>query len=214
MVLNREKFRPEANRRKDLTDEQITRLNAIGMRWDSKQDIIWENGFEKAKEYSENYGAADAPANYVTEDGYKLGVWLCKCRERQAKGTLSEERIKRLESINMVWSKSRKNDWDECFECVKEYYLEHGDVNIPPDFKANGIWLNKWLSEQRQIILGKRKGKKLKDEQIEKLRSVGFIVDGNITVQWLEKYNDLKCYYNRYGNLKLPVGYKNSKGET
>ena len=209
----RKVYRHEAPDRNDLTDEQVAKLNAIGMRWGSKQDIIWENGFEKAKEYSEKYGTADAPFNYIDEDGFKLGVWLGKCREKYAKGTLSEERIERLESINMVWSKSRKNDWDECFECVKEYYLEHGDVNIPPDFKANGIWLNKWLNEQKQIILGKRKGKKLSDEQIEKLRSVGFIVDGNITVQWLEKYNDLKCYYNRYGNLKLPVGYKNSKGE-
>lgn len=209
----RKTYRHEAHRRNDLTDEQIARLNAIGMRWDSKQDIIWENGFEKAKEYSEKYGAADAPFNYVSEDGFKLGVWLSKCREKYAKGTLSEERIGRLESINMVWSKARKNDWDECFDRVKEYYLEHGDVNIPPNFKANGIWLNKWLNEQKQIILGKRKGKTLSDEQIKKLHSVGFTVESKISMCWLEKYNDLKCYYNSYGNIKLPVGYKNSKGE-
>lgn len=209
----RKVYRHEAPDRNNLTDDQIARLNAIGMRWKSQKDIIWDNGFEKAKEYFEKFGAADAPVSYVTEDGFKLGVWLSKCRLRYANGTLEADRLRRLESINMVWNKDRTKDWNVCFNYIKEYFEKHGNINIPSEYKVDGVWLNKWLNDQKQIILGKRKGKKLSDEQIEKLYSLGFTVDGNITMRWLGKYNDLKHYYNSYGNLKLPMGYKDSNGE-
>ena len=113
----------------------------------------------------------------------------------------------------MVWNKDRTKDWDVCFRYIKEYAEKHGNLNIPSEYKVDGIWLNKWLNDQKQIILGKRKGKTLSDEQIEKLHSVGFTVDGNITMRCPGKYNDLKRYYNSYGNPKLPTGYKDSNGE-
>jgi len=116
--------------------------------------------------------------------GIKLGLFLSKCREKYAKGRLSEERISRLNSINMVWNKSRKNDWDTCFEHAKAYYEEHSDLNIPPDYKAGGIWLNKWLNEQRQIMLGKRKWKALTVEQIEKLKSISFTGETSREIHW------------------------------
>ena len=170
----RKKYRGAAGVRGMLTDEQIAQLDALGMRWGSKKDIAWDKGYAYAKTYSEEHGAADAPYAYVTPDGFKLGVWLAKCREKYSKGTLSREKIAQLEAINMVWSKSRKNDWDECFGYVREYYLEHGDLSIPTSYTVNGVWLNKWLNEQKQIMLGKRGDKHLTDEQIEKLRSIGF----------------------------------------
>lgn len=48
----------------------------------------------------------------------------------------------------MGWSKSRKNDRDDCFEKVREYYLANGDLSIPPDYMADGVCLSKWLNEQ------------------------------------------------------------------
>lgn len=32
---------------------------------------------------------------------------------------------------------------------------------MPGNYVTDGIWLGKWLNEQQQIYLGKRKGKKL-----------------------------------------------------
>ena len=172
----RKKYRHDPHVRGTLTDEQIALMDALGMRWETKKNLAFERGYSYAKAYSEEHGAADAPFFYVTEDGFKLGVWLSKCREKYAKGKLTEKEIKRLEAINMVWSKSRKNDWDECFGYVCEYYLEHGDLSIPASYTVNGVWLNKWLNEQKQIMLGKRGDKRLTDEQIEKLRSIGFTI--------------------------------------
>ena len=199
-------------RNNKLTEEQVARLNAIGMRWQSKKDIVFDKGFEEAKKYSGKHGKADAPLNYVTSDGYKLGVFLSKCREKYAKGKLSEEQIKRLESINIVWNKSRKNDWNDCFEKAKNYYETHGDLNVPPKYIVDGLWLNKWLNEQKHIMQGRREGKKLTDEQIRKLASISFTA-GTKEEKWLQKYGELKKYYDIHGNIKLPINYTDSTGQ-
>ena len=149
----------------------------------------------------------------MTEDGFKLGVWLSKCREKYAKGTLDGEKIRQLEAIRMVWSKSRKNDWDGCFELVREYSRKNGNLRIPPDYVADGVWLNKWLNEQKLILQGRRAGKRLSEEQIRKLRSIGFTAREPKEVRWGEKYAELKAYVDAHGNCRLPVHYTDSSGQ-
>ena len=200
-------------RNSKLTEEQISRLNAIGMRWQTRKDIVFDKGFEEAEKYSKEHGKADAPLNYVTSDGYKLGVFLSKCREKYAKGKLSEEQIKQLNSINMVWNKSRKNDWDECFEKAKNYYEAHGDLNVPPKYVVDGLWLNKWLNEQKLIMQGRRKDKKLTDEQIRKLTAISLTSAEPRDEKWLQKYDAVKKYYDAHGDIKLPINYTDSTGQ-
>ncbi len=209
----RKKYRHDPHVRGKLTDEQIAQMDDLGMRWESKKNLAFEKGYVYAKAYSAEHGAADAPFFYVTEDGYKLGVFLSKCREKYAKGKLSETEMERLEAINMVWSKSRKNDWDDCFESVREYYLEHGTLAIPTDYTVDGVWLNKWLNEQRQILIGNRGGKQLTKEQIEKLYSIGFTQSLERDTRWERKYAELKEYYDEHGDCRLPIMYTDSQGE-
>ena len=196
-----------------LTDEQIEQMNALGMRWQSKNDIAWENGFNHAKAYADKFGTADAPLNYVCDDGYKLGVWLSKCREKYTKGTLTDYQIKQLESINIVWNKSRKNDWDECFERAQAYYKEHGNLNVPPSYVADGVWLNKWLNEQKLILQGKREGKTLTEVQKAKLASIGLTAEEPRDIRWQQRYAELKHYYDTHGNSHIPTDYTDSSGQ-
>ena len=196
-----------------LTNEQIEQMNALGMRWQSKNDIAWENGFNHAKAYADKHGSADASLNYVCEDGYKLGVWLSKCREKYTKGSLTDSQIKQLEDIKIVWNKSRKNDWDECFEKASTYYKEHGNLNVPPSYIADGVWLNKWLNEQKLILQGKRKGKTLTEAQKSKLASIGLTADEPRDIKWQKRYAELKHYYDTHGNSKIPTDYTDSSGQ-
>ena len=202
-----------AVRRGVLTQEQIAQMDALGMRWESKKDLAFEKGYAYAKAYAAEHGAADAPFGYVTPDGFKLGVFLSKCREKYAKGKLTSEEQARLEDIHMVWSKSRKNDWDDCFEAVRAYYETHGDLALPADYTVGGVWLNKWLNEQKQILLGNRKGKTLTDEQKRKLSSIGFTGTDLRETKWDEKYAELKEYYTEHGHCRLPVNYTDSAGQ-
>ena len=168
----RQLYRSAPDQRGSLTPERIAQLDALGMRWGSKSDLAWEKGYAEAAAYYKEHGAADAPVTYVTADGYRLGKWLSRCRVKYAKGTLPLEKIQQLERIHMVWDRSRENDWNECFEMVKDYYLTHGDLSIPRDYVAGGVWLNRWLREQKLILQGKREGKTLTEEQKRKLASI------------------------------------------
>ena len=196
-----------------MTDEQIEQMNALGMRWYSKTELAWINGYEHVKEYVNEHGTADAPLSYVCEDGYKLGVWLSKCREKYAKGTLTDSQIKQLEDIKIVWNKSRRNDWDECFEKAQAYYKEYGNLNVPPSYTSDGVWLNKWLNEQKLILQGKRDGKALTEVQKAKLASIGLTAEEPRDIRWQQRYAELKHYYDTHGNSHIPTDYTDSSGQ-
>ncbi|MDE7212110.1 MAG: Helicase associated domain protein, partial [Lachnospiraceae bacterium] len=64
-----------------LSGEQVERLNSIGMRWQGAQEMAWESNFAEAERYFKTHGDLDIPADYVTENGCRLGRWLRRQRE-------------------------------------------------------------------------------------------------------------------------------------
>lgn len=59
------------------------------------------------------------------------------------------------------------------YELAKKYYEEHKDLNVPPNDIVDGVWPNKYQKEQKQVCLEKKRGKRLTNEQIERLESIG-----------------------------------------
>ena len=53
-----------------LTDEQIARLDAIGMIWDSKYEKQWEEVFNELCEYKHKFGTLEMQASYITKGKY------------------------------------------------------------------------------------------------------------------------------------------------
>ncbi len=192
------------NRRLRITDEQISRLDQIGMLWEDKPTLLWNKGFSRAKAYYEKYGDLYIPVTYKNEDGYALGKWLYRQREIYRKGELTKERVALLDSIGMDWGYTRTNDWDTCFEYVEKFFKDNGNLNIPPDYKVDGIWLNKWLNEQKQIYLGKRQGKSLTEEQIAKLEVIGMHWGSASQQAWDNQYAKLLQWYEAQGDIDIP----------
>lgn len=59
-----------------LTDEQVERLNRIGMYWGNRNDRQWNEGYQEARRYFDAHGDLNVPADYVSPDGYNLGNWV------------------------------------------------------------------------------------------------------------------------------------------
>lgn len=59
-----------------LTEEQIDRLNAIGMRWETNAERQWSRGYQAARRYYEQHGNLKLPVAYTTPDGVALGKWV------------------------------------------------------------------------------------------------------------------------------------------
>jgi len=194
----------------NLTADEIERLNALGMKWEKRFDRIWNAQYEELVTYKAKFGNVNVPIAYVTESGVKLGSWLSDQFEKYRKNKLTEARKEKLTTLGVVLEKS--DPWEERFLLAKVYYEEHGNLSMPGNYKVNGICLSKWVNEQKQIILGKRKGKSLTPEQIERLGSIGFTMKSKVDVDWERKYSEVKTYYTVNGRADVPEKTKSRYG--
>ena len=161
-----------------LTAEQQEKLEALGMIWD-KNGEKWERYVHAADKYRKQHGDLDIPAKYVTEDGIPLGNWLHGIRHgrsgsRARRETLDEEQIRQLEELGITWEKSNATLWNTKFELAREYYNEHGNLDVPVTYCVGDVRLGRWISN---IRCKRRKpgssGMVLDDSRIRQLDSIG-----------------------------------------
>ena len=189
----------------NLSEEQIEKLNSIGMRWNLYTDYSWEKNFNAAKDYYEKNGHLDVPSRFVTRDGLPLGEWLSSLRTWESSGIhpkyLSAERKKQLESIGMIWSKLDYY-WEQNFSEALRYYRKNGDLIVPSNFVTdNGVRLGSWIFRQRKLHSGSCKGTPLTAEQTARLNSIGMVWEPEDP--WLMSFNLVKGYYKEHGNINI-----------
>lgn len=189
-----------------MSRDRIDKLDSIGMIWDRKtvrdsfrryEDYTdWDRIYELAKEHYINYGNLDDSEKIVV-DGFRLDYWIQNQRHDYKKGILSLDRIKKLDSIGMIWKKERKKRsnnglqiidmkddtkpneeaWNMMYELAKAYYNYHGDLDISRKFEVEGYKenditrLGNWINNQK---IRYRTGK-LSIDKIEKLESIGMV---------------------------------------
>lgn len=160
----------------NLSKEQIERLDALGMEWDCGSVRNWNRGCDALKVYIAAHGNADVNAKYLTEDDYPLGKWISNLRSKYKRGELSTEQISELENMGMVWDKHSKN-WEQNYKAAEEYFTSHGNLRVPHNYRTpNGIGLGVWITNQRNIFLGKKEGAApLSERQIEKLNAIEMV---------------------------------------
>ncbi len=185
-----------------LTEEQITRLDALGMAWERKFHRVWEQNYAAAKAYYETHGSLEMAYDHVTAAGLRLGDWLRNQRDAYRAGKLQPERVERLEAIGMVWQK--EDPWEIRFALAEAYYREHGDLELPGSYTVDGICLSKWINEQKQSYRGKRPKQPLTDEQIRRLESIGMEWRNPNEVAWETRYRAVKAYFDEHGDLEIP----------
>lgn len=204
-----------AYRRKDrgyrLSEEQIRLLSELGFEWRNQHDLAWDRGFSYAKAYFDSNGNLDVPTLFKTADGFKLGDWIANQREKYPTGKMKQERIDRLNQLGMIWSKP--DPWEERYVLAMQYFKDHGDLEVPASYTVDGIWLAKWLDEQRQIRNGKRKGKTLTEDQIHRLDAIGMRWEKKKDVQWRMQFEDVREYYEEHGNIDIPKDYVSKRGK-
>ena len=64
----------------NLTEQQIARLDSIGMYWGNRNDRQWNEGYQEAKRYFDAHGDLNVSADYVSPGGYNLGNWVKRQR--------------------------------------------------------------------------------------------------------------------------------------
>ena len=97
-----------------LTDEQVERLNRIGMYWGNRNDRQWNEGYQEAKRYFDAHSDLNVSADYVSPGGYNLGNWVKRQRytrqnPEKSCAVLTEERIAKLDEIGMRGRKATRS---------------------------------------------------------------------------------------------------------
>ena len=157
-----------------LTEQRIAELERIGMVWDIYNDA-WVKGYARAKAYFEEHGNLNVPVRYRMEDGYALGRWVAKQRNaRDGKfqnRPLSEEQIRQLNAIGMIWGKSRDERWNDFYSAAQAYYLKNGNLEMPAQYKTqDGSCLGMWVYDQKRNW---KSGKLCSPERYKRLAAIG-----------------------------------------
>ena len=141
-------------RNRGLPTDIVARLKKLNMKWNSGKSIlqlsskmrsIYEDGIPRARVFSAVNHHLNVPKDYVCDDGFALGKWISKMRNKYRDGKLSPEIIVNLEEIGIIWS-LQDIKWFEIFEECRAYLQNHPDAPIPRDIiSISGIKLNLWF---------------------------------------------------------------------
>ena len=171
---------------------------------------MWECNYGKAKEFYEEHGNLDIPAQYVTEDGVGLGSWYRRIRKEYLDGTMPEERMRQLDAIGMQKESVIRRTWMQNYDAAKRFYKENGHLMVRAGYiTEDGVKLGSWITGQRENY----KAGRLTDEQIALLEKIQMHWN-RFEVSWDSYYNLAKDYFNKYGDLnivtpKYPRAFKN-----
>ena len=190
-----------------LTEEQIQKLEDIGMDWENSLEQKFKEGFAALVTYQNAYGNTDVNINYRTEEGYALGRWVSNIRTAYKKGKLELRRIQLLNEIGMIWD-VREYRWDRSYEAVAAYYEINGDLNMPQNYvdeKGNSLII--WLRNQKNTFNGKTNSTPLTQEQMHKLEALGLQWTNKYEDRWQKWYELAELYYKEHGDLKVSSTY-------
>jgi len=144
-----------------LSNEQIQLLEDIGFQWNVLRGSrhSWEEKFQKLKEFQETHGHCKVPLKLDRQ----LNSWVDAQRQANKQGRLTEDRIKKLESLGVQWI---VKSWESKFKKLREYKEFHGHCNVPLHTEKQ---LYRWVVDQRRA----HKRGKLSAERVKKLQDLG-----------------------------------------
>lgn len=198
--------RRRGGRGRYLTRERIAALDRLGMVWDV-DEFQWEQKFQAAQQYFQEYGNLEVPTRYETPDGVCLGIWIQSVRRDYKSGRLDGAKIRRLEAIGMVWDMERAR-WERQYQAASAYYQEHGSLDIPVCYETpEGLRLGRWIQRMRRDY---KKGVLEKDD-VDRLEAIGITWDVSDR-QWEEFYQAAQRYCREHGNLRIAPRYVDPDG--
>ena len=124
-----------AYNKKTLSTDRIRRLESLpGWSWDPLTDK-WNTNFQQLQAYVKKHQA------YPSAGSGTLGSWLTTQRTAYKKKTLSQDRIRRLESLP-GWSWDPLTDeWNTNFQRLQAYVKKH-QAYPTQSYGPLGTWLN------------------------------------------------------------------------
>jgi hypothetical protein len=188
-------------------------LHELGFTWQHHERGSWDERLAEIAAYQAKEGNCEVPFNYP--ENPKLGRFVNKVRGQRNRGTLSVERIAKLDALGFAWASKRRTmidgegisaEWHARYDELLRYRETYGDLDVPKKWRENPQ-LGNWVSQQRQNF----KSKTLHPERHRRLNEIGFEWRSDSSKkEWITRFEELKAYKERFGNYRVPVKWKES----
>ena len=150
--------------------DRARKLESIGFPW--RGNVLaaaWAKTFDAFKLFRQEQGHCRPSEDYVAS-GVKLQQWCHRQREMKKNGTLSRDRLTKLESIGFDWEPYGEA-WARGFEALKRFRVANAGkwprvIDVAPD----GFKLGSWCHKQRKL----NKWGILPKDRKRKLDAIGF----------------------------------------
>ena len=177
-----------------ITNDQIQRLQQLGMDWRDKRHLTFEESVERCRVYvSENDGKY--PSSHS-----RLGNWVSRTRRKYAafmageklSANITQTQINLLNAWGFEWESTSKHankshstreikpkTFEERLEELKAYKEEYGDCLVPQIYPGLGSWAHGQKRDYKTWKEPKVLGRKspMTEERYQKLLEIGFVFD-------------------------------------
>jgi superfamily II DNA or RNA helicase len=193
--------------KENLSAEKIKKLESISdWKWNPIDDY-WNQGYQHLLKYMQHSRNQMPIATFRTEDGFTLGRWTFS--QRQNKDKLSEEKVKKLESI-LGWTWNPLDAaWDDMYSELAHYASKNGHCTVPNNYLSqSGKNLFHFVNDQRKH----KNNSKLSKDREAKLEQLPNWSWDPVEDKWNRDYASLKEYVKKTGTSNVPVNFITDNG--
>jgi superfamily II DNA or RNA helicase len=220
------------NNKGSIQKYRFDKLNDLGFPWILKKgrkrinepveknsyNAQWETMFKELIEFYDEHKSFDIP---LDKKRGTLRRWMQTQQTLKRKGTITPERLSKLNDVNFPWSiksppvpnrfgKDNEGYFLQMFDQLFSFVIKHNHAIIPRGDKTTKP-LALWLVKQRKLF---REGK-FPQERIEKFKriNVDLAYDRSKEFEniWMNRYNELVAFKEVNGNCRPSARSGNSK---
>lgn len=188
-------------RRGRLPQERIQKLEALGIRWNCKEDD-WKRAYQEVRNYLQAHGPAHLRKD-SSKDERRCYYWIQDQIKRGRKGRLSQEKLALLRAIGInldYYTEAHFNAMCDKLRCFAE---KNGHCIVPLDEGIEGDEpLGLWAQRMRQQMAAGT----LSADRIKCLTQIG-LPSSNQAAKFQRKLAYLTAYYQKHGHLQIPQSY-------
>ena len=178
---------------------RIADPNTLGTVLGSR-DAGYRVGVDHLRAYIAGEDHANVPRKHVTDDGFKLGVWVNSRRSDRTVGRLSTARIAELDALGMVWG-IHDAKYRIGVDHLRAYIAREGHANVPQrSVTDDGFTLGKWVDNRRID----RKVGCLSTARIAELDALGMAWGSTLDAGYRIGVDHLRAYIAQEGHANVP----------
>lgn len=188
-----------------LSQDQINRLNALGMKWVKREHPYrdFDYYYQQLIKFYRREGHIKVPTRFIDPDtGCHLGNFI-NCVRQAKRGTghdivLTYRQIEMLNDLGMVWQvQASPLPFDTYYEELLRYYRREGHIRVPGNYivPENGCKLGKFIQRMRAIRAGTASSGFITQEQIAKLDAMGMVWNASNSKKNLEERSCRNGYF-------------------